>query len=116
MWSSVSLLVCSGLRPAIQLFGVARPLDDDVRGGAVDLAQVIRRELNIGGTDVLLKARWLGSPRDRDDPRLLRKQPGERQLSRGCMLTLCDPAEQIDQGQVSLASFRGKAGKHVAKV
>jgi hypothetical protein len=37
---------------------------------------------------------------DRDDPRLLREQPGERDLRRRRALALTDVAEQLDERQV----------------
>jgi hypothetical protein len=50
----------------------------DLRGGRVDLAQVFRGKIEVGRADILLQARQLRGPRDRDDPGLLRQQPGER--------------------------------------
>src|SRR4051794_11716789 len=54
--------------------------------------------------------------RDGNDPRLLREQPGERDLCRRRVLAFRDPAEQIDERLVRFASVRRKAGDDVAKV
>src|SRR5712691_10880646 len=53
---------------------------------------------------------------DRYNPRLLRKQPGKRNLSRCRLFPLCDAAEQIDQGLICLESLRREARKGAAEV
>ena len=68
----------------------------------VDLAQVVGRELDVRGAEVLLQAVQLRGARDRHDPRLLGEQPGERDLGRRRALPLGDAAEQVDQGLVRL--------------
>src|SRR5207253_2022657 len=51
-----------------------------------------------------------------NNPRLLRKQPGERDLSRCRLLPFCDTAEQINQGLIRLKRLRREARKSAAKV
>src|SRR3984893_2878178 len=53
---------------------------------------------------------------DLNNPRLLRKQPSERDLSRCRLLPFCDPAEQINQGLIRLESLRREAREGVAEV
>jgi hypothetical protein len=67
----------------LQVFGVARSLDRDPRGRALELAEIVRREFDGECSDVLFQALQLPGTWDGDNPRLLRQQPGERDLS-GC--------------------------------
>src|SRR6266849_6906582 len=55
-------------------------------------------------------------PWDRNHPRLLGKQPGEGYLSRRCLLSFCDLAQQIHQRLICLSSFLGKARYNVAEI
>ena len=61
---------------------VAIALHRDGGERLVDLAKVLGLELDAGGADVFLEAVQLGGAGDRHDPRLLRQQPGERDLRR----------------------------------
>jgi hypothetical protein len=56
--------------------GVAIPLHLDVGEGILDLAKVVLRQFEGGRAEILLQAVRLGGARDRDDPGLLRQQPG----------------------------------------
>src|SRR5439155_20888353 len=58
----------------------------------------------------------LRGARDWNNPRLLCKQPRERDLSRCRLLAFCDLAEQIDQCLIRFSRLRRKARKRVAKV
>src|SRR5208337_4688904 len=51
-----------------------------------------------------------------NDPRLPGKQPGERDLSRGRLLSFPDLAKQIDQRQICFASLWRKARERAAEV
>src|SRR6266545_682639 len=53
---------------------------------------------------------------DWNDPRLLREQPGKRDLSRRCFLAFRDVAKQINQRLIRFARFRRKARKPVAEI
>src|SRR5207237_4357852 len=53
---------------------------------------------------------------DGNDPGLLGQQPRERDLSRSRLLTLCDAAEQINQGLIRLESFRREAREGATEV
>jgi len=69
-------------------------LDRDLRSGAVDLAEIVGREFDVGRCDVLLEAAELRGAWDRNDPRLLGEQPGERDLRGGRLLPFGDLAER----------------------
>src|SRR5581483_3040985 len=102
--------------PFLQLFAVPRPLDRDLLRGAVDLAQFPGRQFDGNRSDVLLQARKLRGPRNRNDPWLLGKQPGKRYLSRCRLLPSSNPRQQIDQSPIRLASLRGEARNNIAEV
>src|SRR5712691_10303627 len=99
-----------------QVFRVPIPLHGDLRGGAFDLAQVVRRQVDGGGSDVLLEPLQLPGSRDGHDPWLPGEQPGERDLSRCRLLPFRDPGEQVDQGQIRLPSLRREARHDVAEI
>src|SRR5512132_290286 len=101
---------------ALQLFGVARPLHRDLRGGAFDLLEIVRRKLDGSRYDVLLQAVQLRGARDRHDPRLLSKQPRERDLSRRRLLALTDFAKQIDERLIGFPRLRREARQRVAEI
>jgi len=64
----------------------------DLCSGVVDLTKIIGCEFYVDGPDVFLQTVHLLGSRNRDDPRLLREEPGERDLRRRRSLPLCDPA------------------------
>ena len=98
------------------MLGVAGALHRDLRGGGLDLAEVVGRQLDVDCADVLVEALQSSGAGDRDDPGLLGEQPGQRDL-RGCGVLACgDRAEQVDQGLVRLSSLRREAGDDVAEV
>ena len=83
----------------------------DLRGGAIDLAEIVRRELDRNCSDVLVQALQFPGAWDRDDPRPLGKQPSERELSRRRLLPSCDRAKQLNQGLIDLLGKIGKRKK-----
>src|SRR5512132_4540025 len=100
----------------LQLFGVSAPLHRDLRGGAIDLPNVIGRKFDGSRSDVLLQAGQLRGARDRNDPRLLGKEPSNRDLSRRDLLPFTYLAKQINQGLVRFPSLRRKSREYVAEV
>ena len=78
--------------------------------------EIVGREIDGYSSDVLVQARELAGTWDRHDPRLLRQQPGERDLSRCCLLAFCDRAKQINQRLICFSSFWRKARDDVAEV
>ena len=63
--------VRSATRHSLQLFGVPRSLHGDLRGGAIDLPEIVWGELDVDGTKILLQAVQLRGAWNRDDPWLL---------------------------------------------
>jgi hypothetical protein len=58
----------------------------------------------------------LRCPWDRNNPRLLSKQPSKGYLSRCCLLSFCDLAQQINQRLIRFSSFLLKARDDVAEM
>jgi len=82
----------------------------------MDLAEVVRRKLDGGRSDVLFQAIQLRGAWDWNNPRLLGKQPRERNLSWGRILPPGDVAKQIDHCLIRFSSLRRKARDDVAEV
>src|SRR6516164_1691857 len=61
-----------------QVFRVARAFQLDLRGSAIDLAEIVRCEFNRGTSKVLFQSMQLGCSRDRNHPWLLGKNPRQR--------------------------------------
>src|ERR1039457_7155061 len=100
----------------LEVFGVSSTLYRDLRSGALDFTEVFGREVKLGGSEVLLEALQLPGPRDRNDPRLLGEQPGERDPG-GCrLLPLCDAAKHVHEAQIRLPGLRYEARNDVAEV
>ena len=105
-------------RPVIlpSFSGVASPCTVILRGGGVDVTEIVRRKFDGDRPDVLLQAMQLRGAWNRDDPRLLSEQPRQRDLG-GCrLLPFCDAAEQIDQRLVRLEGLRREAREGAAEV
>src|SRR6266566_3619023 len=98
--------------------GLRQPLSRHVDPGRalLDLAQVARRQRHVHGAKVLLEARQFLRPRNRDNPRLLREQPRERDLRRHRALTLRDTLHEVDHYHVCRTGVRGEARRYAAKV
>ena len=73
-------------------------------------------KLDLSRSEVFFQAMQLGCPWDRNDPRLLCKQPGERDLSRCRLLLFREPTEQINQRLVRFAIPWLKAWDGVAEI
>src|SRR5947199_1142324 len=84
--------------------------------GLLDLAQVGRCQLQVHGAKILLEARQFLRARNRDNPRLLREQPGERDLRRRRAFPLRDTFHEVDQCHVCRTGVRGEARRYAAKV
>src|SRR6266436_6189995 len=90
-------------------FRITITLHCDFRGRTVDFAQVVRCEFDCERAIVLVEARQLGRARDRNNPRLLRKQPRQRDLRRCRLLLFRDSAQQIHQRLIRFAVFWSEA-------
>jgi hypothetical protein len=105
----------SEARPLLQGFGVP-PVDRYRGGGAVDLTEVLGRQRHPSRAEVLLQALPPARARDRNDPGLLGKDLGKRDLRRRRQLPLRDSAEQVDQRLVGLPSLLRESRDDVAEV
>src|SRR5829696_5589789 len=106
----------SAIDPLLQMLRIAGALYRDLRKRALDVADIVGGEFDVSRSDVLLQAFQLRSTGDRNDPRLLGKQPGDRDLGTRHLLLGCDFAEHLDQGLVRLSSLRREARNDVAEV
>jgi MmyB-like transcription regulator ligand binding domain len=97
-------------------FRIPVTLHRDLRHRALDLAQIVRSQLEGCRSDVLVEAVQLRRPRDRHDPRLLREEPGDRDLRGRRLLSSRDLGEEVDEGLVRLSRLRREAGNDVAEV
>ena len=100
----------------LQVLRVSRSLHRNLRSGTVDLAEIVGCQLNGRGADVFFQPVQLRCAGDGNDPRLLREQPGERDLRRRRFLLFGDLAEQIDQGLIRFAVLRREARDDVAEI
>src|ERR1700737_2311766 len=66
----------------LDLFGVSRALDFDLRRSVFDLLEILRCKLHRNRPDVLFQAMQLGGTGNRNDPGSLRKQPRKCNLGR----------------------------------
>src|SRR5208337_281857 len=83
---------------------------------ALDLTQIIGCQFNIHCSDIFVESLKLCCARDRDNPRLLSKQPSQSNLSRCCPLLFGELAKQINQGLIRFSSLWRKARDDVAEV
>ena len=85
-------------------------------GSAFQFAQILQREMNRRSPDVLLQAMPLRRSWNRNDPRLLGAQPGERNLS-GSHPLLCRKCglNEGDHGRPNLNRALDSAHAHTAK-
>ena len=88
------------------IFEAALPISRRSSGGKFDC----------NGSDVLFQSMQLRRARDRNDPRLLGQQPGERDLGRRRLLLFRELANQINQRLIRFAVLRRKAGNDVAEI
>src|SRR5207302_7932788 len=102
--------------PFLQLLGVARPLDRDVCGGAIDLTEIVGGQPDCRGTDVFFQPRQFGRARDWHDPPLPGEQPGEGNLRRCRLLLLRNVPQDIHDGLIRLTRLRREARHDVAEI
>jgi hypothetical protein len=82
---------------------------------ALSISRIVGRESGFGSPDVLLESLQLRSARDWNNPRLLRQQPGECDLSRGHVLPSCNLIEQLNQSLIRFSRHWRKARNDVRK-
>jgi len=73
-------------------------------------------EFNSRRSEILFKPRQLCCAWDRNDPRLLRKQPGECDLGRCYSPLRCERTHQINQSLVRFPIIRAETRHAAAKV
>src|SRR4051794_13617590 len=88
---------------------VTSPLHTDLCSGTFYVAEILTCELYCCCADVLVEAVQLGRAGNRNDPRLLRQQPGKRDLAGRSALSLCDVLQQIDERLIGLPVLRIEA-------
>lgn len=91
------------------------PLHGDPGSGALDLPQVVGRQLDRCRPKVLFQPVPLRRTRDGDDPRLLAERPGQRDRGGRHLLPLGDLAEQFNQGLVRSPILGVKRGMVLRK-
>jgi hypothetical protein len=84
--------------------------------GGFDFMQIVGRELDVHGADVLAEPLEPPRTRNRHDPRLLRQQPRERDLRRCCLLARRDGVEELDQRLIRLECLGREPGQRGAEV
>src|SRR5215831_3194447 len=93
----------------LKMFWVPSTLHLDLGNGVVDVAQVVGRQFHGGSSEVLFQPMQLRGARDRNNPRLLGKQPSECSLCARRLLPGCDFAEHVNERLIRLASLRCEA-------
>jgi hypothetical protein len=101
---------------SLQLFGIASSLHGDLRCSTLDLVDILRAQIDVGCTDVLLHASQLRGAGNWNNPGLLSQQPRERDSSRCRLLTFCDSGDQLDQRLICFPRLRQKAGDTVSQI
>src|SRR5579863_1300752 len=106
----------SAVAHRLNVCGISRPLYRDLGCGALDLAEIVRRKFHFSRADIFVETIHLGRARDWNDPRLLRQQPSQRDLSRCCLFLFGDSAQQIHQCMIRLAVLRCKSWERAPEV
>src|SRR5262249_17351307 len=88
----------------------------DLGGDRLQFMEIVGRELQIHGSQILFEPLDLGSARDGNNPWLLCEQPGECNLCRSRSLLLREPANHVDQSLICFAVLRCKAGHVVEEI
>ncbi len=101
--------------PFLQCFGVPRSFDLDLCGGTLNLTQIVGRQFNGHGADVLFQPVQLRGAGNGHDPRLLRQQPGQRDLRRCRLLLRGDPPSRSTRAWFALRASGVKRGTMLRK-
>src|SRR5579871_2378380 len=92
-------------------FGKALALNWNLGSCRIDLIEILRRQVDGSGAHVFFQSMYLGCSGNRDNPGLLGKQPGERDLGGRCVPSFRDHAEQVDNSLVGFPSLLRKPRK-----
>ncbi len=90
------------IRHALKVRRIPVALDGNLRGRAIQFLKIVRCQFDESRPDVLLQSVQFCSAWDGDDPRLLGKQPGESDLSGGCMFLRRERLNNIYQTTIRL--------------
>src|SRR5580765_3444745 len=118
-WMSKVLVLCVGRSAAghlLELLRISRAEHRNLCGGAIDLAEIVGSQLESRRAGVLLEPLLLCGARNGHNPRLLRQQPGERDLCRARLLQLAYRTQQIHQPLIRLPGLRREARHDVAEI
>src|ERR1700733_5661346 len=88
---------------------IAFTLDHDRGERLLDAVEVVGGQCHVGAAEVLLQSVQLGGPRNRNDPRLLREKPGQRDLRRSHALSGRQLSDEIGQRLIGLQRLRCEA-------
>ena len=91
---------------ALQLVRIPVALDFYRRQRAVDITQIVRCQLHIQRSDVLLQPLQLRGAGNGYDPRLLRQQPCQCDLCLRDSLGLAELSDHFDQALVRFTGLR----------
>src|SRR5947209_2827140 len=72
--------------------------------------------MDLDRADILLQALDLAAARNRNEPRLLHEQPGERDLRRSCLFLRSDASEQVDHDLIGFDSLQREARAAAANI
>src|SRR5580693_3224513 len=100
----------------LELLGITSSLDRDILCRALNLRQILRRELNGCRSDVLFEAREFRCARDGSNPRLLCKKPRQSDLGRRRLFPRRHRAQEIHHSLIRLQSLRREAGQLTAEI
>ena len=89
--------------PRLEMCRITVALHRDLASSPCNCSEVRSRQRHRSRAEIFLEPVQLGGAGDRHDPRLLRQQPGQRDLRRRRLLRCGDLAEQIDQRLIGLA-------------
>jgi hypothetical protein len=92
---------------------VCPPLDRSA--GLLDLIEIVSREFDVSGFEILFQTAELGRSRYGDDPGLPRQQPGNRDLRRRRLLALVDCFKRSTSAWLAFIASGAKHGKMLRK-
>ena len=94
---------------------IAFALDLDRGAGLLDLIEIVSREFDVSGFEILFQTAELGRSRYGDDPGLLRQQPGKRDLRRRRLLALADLFRRSTSAWLAFIASGVKRGRMLRK-
>src|SRR5260370_6500175 len=85
-WPDLRGVIASlSMRQALKVGRMRAALEGNLRGRAIQFLKIVCCQFDESRADILLQSVQFCSAWDGDDPRLLGKEPGESDLSGGCM-------------------------------